>query len=122
MGLGRKTRQWGEALPGPTGGPQRFVLATEWGQAGLAPWLDAKRGLDLRRVKADDNSSIDYGNRSCHVSEPPKLVDSPGILGNVPFLKANPFLRKILFRPFTKHSTRLREHRNSCLLHSPRSS
>ncbi len=36
-----------------------------------ATMSDAERGLDFVRVKADDHGSIDYGNRGCHVSNPP---------------------------------------------------
>lgn len=82
---------------------------------------DAKRGLDFDRVKTDDHGPIDDGDRGCHVPDAPELLDGSCILGNVAFVEANSFLRKILFRPFTKHSTRLREHRNS-LLHRFKSS
>ena len=66
--------------------------------------LDGKRGLDLRGVKA-----YDHGNRGGHVSQPTKLFDGRGILGDVALLIANPFFAKILFRLLAKHSARLGE-------------
>jgi len=75
----------------------------------------AKLGIDLGRVKADNHRSINYGNGGGHISQSAKLFDSIGILGDVTLRKTDPFLRKILFRPLTEHSARLREHRDGFL-------
>ncbi len=69
-----------------------------------------ERSVDLCRIKTDNDRTVDDGHWGGHVSKPLKLLDSSGVLGHIPFLKRNLFLRKILFRPVAEHSTWLREY------------
>jgi len=74
--------------------------------------LGADGRVDLGGIKADDHGSVDDGDRGGHIAEPLKLLDSSGVLGDVPLLKRNLPLRKILFRPLAEHSAWLREYGN----------
>ena len=70
------------------------------------------RRCELLGVIPDDDSPVNYGNRSGHVAEFLKLVERAGVGDNVAFLKRDSVLRKKLFRLLAEHSAGLRENRN----------